>query len=46
LKENPDLDITPRVFIFGAKAAPSYYFAKSVINVINEVGNLVNNAKH
>jgi glycogen phosphorylase len=45
LMENPDLDITPRVFIFGAKAAPSYYFAKSVIKVINEVGNLVNNDK-
>jgi starch phosphorylase len=45
LKENPDLDISPRVFIFGAKAAPSYYFAKSVIKCINEVGNLVNNDK-
>ncbi|MDR0922024.1 MAG: glycogen/starch/alpha-glucan phosphorylase [Lactobacillales bacterium] len=45
LKANPDLDMTPRVFIFGAKAAPSYYFAKSVIKCINEVGNLVNNDK-
>ncbi|MFJ5763459.1 glycogen/starch/alpha-glucan phosphorylase [Neobacillus sp. NPDC093182] len=45
LKENPDLNISPRVFIFGAKAAPSYYYAKSVIKVINEVGNIVNNDK-
>ena len=45
LKENPDLDIPPRVFIFGAKAAPSYHFAKSVIQLINETAELVNNDK-
>ena len=43
LKDNPDKDMVPRVFIFGAKAAPGYHFAKSVIKLINEVGNLVNN---
>lgn len=43
LKENPELDITPRVFMFGAKAAPSYHFAKSVIKLINETANLINN---
>ncbi|WEV45043.1 glycogen/starch/alpha-glucan phosphorylase [Streptococcaceae bacterium ESL0687] len=43
LKDNPDLDMTPRVFIFGAKAAPGYKFAKAVIKLINEVANLVNN---
>lgn len=43
LKDNPDKDMVPRVFIFGAKAAPGYHFAKSVIKSINEVSNLVNN---
>ncbi|MDE5414900.1 glycogen/starch/alpha-glucan phosphorylase [Alkalihalobacterium chitinilyticum] len=43
LRENPNLDITPRTFIFGAKAAPSYYFAKEVINLIVTAANLINN---
>lgn len=43
LKANPNADIYPRVFIFGAKAAPSYQYAKAVIKCINEVANLVNN---
>lgn len=34
LKENPDLDVAPQTFIFGAKAAPSYYTAKEVIKLI------------
>ena len=42
LKENPELPIEPRVFIFGAKAAPSYHYAKSVIKVINETASLIN----
>lgn len=43
LKDNPEKDMVPRVFIFGAKAAPGYHFAKSVIKLINEFANLVNN---
>lgn len=43
LKDDPDKDIVPHVYIFGAKAAPGYHFAKSVIKVINELANLINN---
>ncbi len=43
LKENPDLDIAPRVFIFGAKAAGSYYIAKLTIRLIYMIGEIVNN---
>ncbi|SHJ44128.1 maltodextrin phosphorylase [Geosporobacter subterraneus DSM 17957] len=42
LKENPELEIVPRTFIFGAKAAPGYYRAKAVIKFINEIAVLVN----
>ena len=34
LKDNPDLPMTPKTFIFGAKAAPGYYFAKQIIKLI------------
>lgn len=42
LKANPDLDITPRTFIFGGKAAPGYQMAKLIIKLINSVADVVN----
>lgn len=37
LKENPNLDIRPQTFIFGAKAAPGYYMAKQTIKLISSL---------
>ena len=42
LKQNPDLEITPRTFIFAGKAAPSYHMAKLIIKLITAVGDVVN----
>jgi starch phosphorylase len=42
IKANPDLDLQPRTFIFGGKAAPGYTMAKLMIKLINSVGDVVN----
>ncbi|MXS86503.1 glycogen/starch/alpha-glucan phosphorylase [Nitrosomonas sp. HPC101] len=42
LKENPELTIPPRAFIFGGKAAPGYFMAKRIIKLINAVAETVN----
>ncbi len=42
LTDDPTLDITPRTFIFGAKAAPGYYMAKLIIKLINDIAATVN----
>jgi starch phosphorylase len=43
LKNDPEFTIYPRTFIFAAKAAPAYYFAKKVIRLIHAVADKVNN---
>ena len=43
MKDDPSFRIYPRTFIFAAKAAPSYVFAKEVIKLINDIGRKVNN---
>ena len=42
IKQNPNLELTPRTFIFGGKAAPGYFMAKLIIKLINSVAAVVN----
>ena len=43
LKEDPDFKMYPHTYIFGAKAAPSYTYAKKIIELILAVAKVVNN---
>ena len=43
LKHEPGLEIAPRTFLFGGKAAPGYVMAKLIIKLINSVGEVINN---
>ncbi len=42
IKSNPSLEVQPRTFIFGGKAAPGYHLAKLMIKLITAVGDVVN----
>jgi glycogen phosphorylase len=43
IKDAPDGDVTPRTVVFAGKAAPGYFMAKLIIQLINAVGDVVNN---
>jgi starch phosphorylase len=42
IKQHRDLELVPRTFIFGGKAAPGYFMAKLIIKLINAVGEVLN----
>lgn len=42
VKADPNIEITPRTFLFGGKAAPGYFMAKLIIKLINSVADIVN----
>ncbi len=43
IKANPGMNMVPRTFLFGAKAAPSYTAAKYIIKLITSLGDRINN---
>ncbi|MGD0939442.1 MAG: glycogen/starch/alpha-glucan phosphorylase [Terracidiphilus sp.] len=42
IQHNPDLEVVPRTFVFGGKAAPGYRMAKLIIKLIHSVGDAIN----
>ncbi len=42
IRRNPSIDVVPRTFVFGGKAAPGYAMAKLIIKLITSVGEVVN----
>lgn len=42
LKKNPDMPFTPKTYIFAAKAAPGYYLAKKIIQLIDALSHMIN----
>ena len=42
IKKNPQIDITPRTFIFGGKSSPGYFIARLIVKLINSVAEVVN----
>lgn len=43
LKENPNMEFEPRTYIFASKAAPGYFMAKKIIELIDALAKVVNN---
>ncbi len=43
IKDDPNAEVTPRTFLFGAKAAPSYHLAKLIIKLVNALSQCINN---
>ena len=43
LKENPNADFVPKTYIFASKAAPGYFMAKKIIELIDALSKLINN---
>jgi starch phosphorylase len=42
IKQDPNINMSPRTFVFGGKAAPGYAMAKLIIKLINSVGEVIN----
>ena len=43
IRQNPNLEMPPRTFLFAGKAAPAYHLAKVIIKFINNLGSVIDN---